>query len=893
MPAKQKLRFLLLNYPPTGQTRPLPGTENEQWTLQLKLFCAIVVAGGCYWPEPPLPMTPDSALLRQYAEQGDEAAFAEVVRRHVKFVYASAVRLLNGDLALAQDVSQMVFNDLARKASQMGKYDTVAGWLHTSVRFAALSAIRTEQRRRNREHEASAMSDSTMTQELSWTQLRPLIDEALSQLPTAERDIVLLRFFEEKSHREIGEALGLNENTARMRVERAVEKLRAFFARHGVKTTAALLTTTLSAQPITPVPAGFATAVAGKSLAGAAGAASGQSAGLFATKTKAILVSTAILATAAASTIIFYRPAQNPAPAPKSPIVAATPAPAATKLSTLPNPTMNTSQLLSAGTLAAALLTATPVVAQAATSADPVVNNLQQAADAFTPQNPTSPANQDAPAPTQSPTTDSSTSTPDTQPQPATVTGLATWKSGHSPVLVDTTGVLKDKTITAIASSGGSTPHWLVLCSDNTLASWGDNREGQLGIGKTGASSSSMVPVLVDSTHELQGETITAIAAYGNYSMALASDGKAYVWGCDDKGGGQPQLTYPGTAKNWFHNSFSKSSALLVIGFSAKGAMTIAAGSSPVFLCPDGSLYMWGYWSNGNHLVPTWSANGHTRQFWLDGSPEGPNGPIEEANSAFYYPIIQLGKTMSTPVPFNYGVLKDKTIIALAGGEFHDLALCSDGTLAFWGHLHNLHPLAPQYSQDPIALNTGDVFKGKTITAIGDGGGNRLMALCSDGTLAIWQEKPLDSTLPEDSPFWKIGERVPDHSRNYYVAGNPSYTGGKADPSRARFYSVAPVVVNTTEGVLKGKTIKAIGGSMDSMVMLCSDGTLTQWDLNGKLEAVDTSGVLKGKKILAIAPGLVLFSEPAGQTPSTDDSTDPASPGGSPTPAVTFKPFSL
>ncbi|HTB61965.1 MAG TPA: sigma-70 family RNA polymerase sigma factor [Opitutales bacterium] len=213
-------------------------------------------------------MTPDSELLLRYARRGDETAFAEVVRRHVNLVYASAVRLLNGDAALAEDVTQTVFTDLAAKAKQLGGHASVAGWLHTSVRYAASSAIRSEQRRRAHEQEASAMSEiMTMNPEIHWAQLRPLIDEAVGQLRDAERNALLLRFFEDKSHREVGQALGLSENAARMKIERGLDKLRGYFARHGVKASAALFAATLGAQAATvPAPPAFAASVASKSL---------------------------------------------------------------------------------------------------------------------------------------------------------------------------------------------------------------------------------------------------------------------------------------------------------------------------------------------------------------------------------------------------------------------------------------------------------------------------------------------------------------------------------------------------------------------------------------------------------------------------------------------------
>ena len=140
-------------------------------------------------------MTPDNELLRLYSARGDEAAFAEVVRRHLNLVYGLAVRLLNGNAALAEDVTQSVFTDLARKAGQLRQHETVVGWLHTSARYAAAKAIRAEATRVHHEQEASAMNDPATTTVDSFAQLRPLLDEAVGDLNDRERDAVLLRFF--------------------------------------------------------------------------------------------------------------------------------------------------------------------------------------------------------------------------------------------------------------------------------------------------------------------------------------------------------------------------------------------------------------------------------------------------------------------------------------------------------------------------------------------------------------------------------------------------------------------------------------------------------------------------------------------------------------------------
>jgi RNA polymerase sigma factor (sigma-70 family) len=214
-------------------------------------------------------MTPDSELLSRYASRGDEAAFAEVVRRQVSLVYSVALRVTNGNTTLAEDVSQTVFTDLARKAGPLSHHAALAGWLHTSARFAALKAIRGEQRRQAHEKEASTMQPITHSPEFDWEQLRPILDQAVSRLREKDRAAVVLRFFQGLSHREVGEALGLNENTARKRVDHALEKLRAHFAKMGITVSSALLASTLSAHTTSPAPVGLADKITQPALAGA------------------------------------------------------------------------------------------------------------------------------------------------------------------------------------------------------------------------------------------------------------------------------------------------------------------------------------------------------------------------------------------------------------------------------------------------------------------------------------------------------------------------------------------------------------------------------------------------------------------------------------------------
>ncbi len=260
-------------------------------------------------------MSPDCDLLRQYAEQQDEAAFAEVVRRNVDLVYSVALRQLAGDTHLAQDVTQAVFLDLVRKARPLSRRATLAGWLHTSARLAAWKAVRGEQRRRAREQESLVMNETPTTAELNWEQLQPLLDEGVGQLDETDRDAIVLRFFEGKSHREVGTALGLSENSANKRIERALEKLRGYFARRGVTVPAAVLAAEVSANSVRAAPAGLAAEVARTSLAGA-GTATVGSAVLLAifmnTKTKVMLGLAAVLILGL--TVAFEWHGSNPQP---------------------------------------------------------------------------------------------------------------------------------------------------------------------------------------------------------------------------------------------------------------------------------------------------------------------------------------------------------------------------------------------------------------------------------------------------------------------------------------------------------------------------------------------------------------------------------------------------
>src|SRR5687768_18512690 len=106
-------------------------------------------------------MNDDAELLRRYSEEGANAAFTELVQRHVNLVYSAALRQLNGDAHFAADATQLVFTDLARKAATLRQHRVLAGWLFTSTRFATAKLVRTERRRQAREQEAHLMQELT------------------------------------------------------------------------------------------------------------------------------------------------------------------------------------------------------------------------------------------------------------------------------------------------------------------------------------------------------------------------------------------------------------------------------------------------------------------------------------------------------------------------------------------------------------------------------------------------------------------------------------------------------------------------------------------------------------------------------------------------------------
>ena len=203
-------------------------------------------------------MLADNELLRRYFADRSESAFAELVERHADLVYSAALHQLNGNPDLARDVAQVVFTDLAFKAGSLRPTVSLAGWLYTSARFAAAKLVRSERRRQMREHKALAMDnlDSGLgSAGDDPARLRRAIDQAMQDLDKADREVVLLRYFEGRDFKSVGTALGISDDAARKRVVRAVERLRALLAGRGISSPESALMAALSGAAALSTPA--------------------------------------------------------------------------------------------------------------------------------------------------------------------------------------------------------------------------------------------------------------------------------------------------------------------------------------------------------------------------------------------------------------------------------------------------------------------------------------------------------------------------------------------------------------------------------------------------------------------------------------------------------------
>ncbi len=247
-------------------------------------------------------MSDDRELLQRFAQTRDEASFEILVRRYIGFVHAISRRRLR-DPHSADDATQAVFIVLARKAAEVARSPSVMGWLHRCACYETLNLMRAQANRTARETAAAELGTILPQPSPDAGALEAVLDDAVSQLSDGDRNALLARFFSGHSYAQIGSTLRLTENAARMRVDRALEKLRIHLCRKGITSTVAALAAALPACAATPVASGVVSTITAASITSVAAAAGTSS--IFALMSTAKIVTGTIAVAALAG--LFYQ----------------------------------------------------------------------------------------------------------------------------------------------------------------------------------------------------------------------------------------------------------------------------------------------------------------------------------------------------------------------------------------------------------------------------------------------------------------------------------------------------------------------------------------------------------------------------------------------------------
>jgi alpha-tubulin suppressor-like RCC1 family protein len=441
------------------------------------------------------------------------------------------------------------------------------------------------------------------------------------------------------------------------------------------------------------------------------------------------------------------------------------------------------------------------------------------------------------------------------------------------PVAVPRQGAIAGKTVIGLSAGGD---HSLAVCSDGTVAAWGLNSSGQLG---NASNNTSYVPVAVTmTTGALLNKRVVSVSASAAHSLALCLDETVVAWGANPNG-------------SLGNNSTTTSNIPVAVTgagvLSSKKVAAVNAGGAQSFaLCTDGSLAGWGlntYGQLGNNssetarvpvAVTTTSGalfgktvvsisvgHAHALVRFSDGGMAAWGGNAEG----------QLGNNTTTnsniPVEvFKGGILAGKTVAAVSAGYAHNVALCSDGTVATWGsnswgQLGNGSSIVS--SVIPVNITGLGALAGRTVVAV-SAGANHCLALCSDGRVAAWGRGDSGqlgvggfstSSLPVEVKWDGVltGKSVveisagADHSLARCSDGTLVAWGSNVfgqlginlGGNRA-----APVLVETGSGALMGKTVVATAAGTTHSLALCSDGTLAAWGSNaeGQLGSIGTNG---------------------------------------------------
>ena len=455
---------------------------------------------------------------------------------------------------------------------------------------------------------------------------------------------------------------------------------------------------------------------------------------------------------------------------------------------------------------------------------------------------------------------------------------VASWGSGPLgnagtgrdliPVLVDRSGVLAGKTVVSIVSGKDDV---MAICTDGTLASWGLNAYGELGNGESGQSSP--VPVLVNRDGVLAGRHVRAAAAGVHHFVALCSDGTLAAWGYNSYG----------TLGNGTKADSKVPVAVDQSGYLAgREIVSITAGTfGNLAICSDGSLAEWG----DGTLVPQSASRGLLagKEFVAIGAHGTSRLALASDGTLFAWDVFN---TQPYPVRQNVSALEGKTVVALEAGADHSLALCADGTLAAWGRgregrLGNGSLF--NSSAIPVRIDQNGVLAGKRVVAVAAGDSHNL-ALCSDGTLAAWGsnrwgqlgngstgDRPLPVSVDQTGTLAGktvvalgagVGFSLALCSDGTVFGWGSNFMGQLGDGTtqpRDR-----PVAV-TRSGELSGRKVVRIAAKGNHTVALCADGGVVTWGtgLSGQLGngASENSqfpvrveaGALAGKEVISIA----------------------------------------
>jgi RNA polymerase sigma factor (sigma-70 family) len=256
-------------------------------------------------------MSDDMRLVHEFAATKSEPAFAALVERYIGLVHSAALRQA-GNEHVAEEITQAVFIILARKAASLRPETVLAAWLYRATRYATANLLRASHRRHTREQEVYMQSTLNEPSNEPWTQLAPLLDDEMNKLGEIDRAALVLRYFENKSSREIAAVLRMEEDAAQKRVARALEKLRDRFAKRGVTMTATVIAGAVSANSVQAAPIGLATTV---TAAAAKGIISGSTLTIVNgtlkimawTKTQTVIVASTIALLAAGSATVAVR----------------------------------------------------------------------------------------------------------------------------------------------------------------------------------------------------------------------------------------------------------------------------------------------------------------------------------------------------------------------------------------------------------------------------------------------------------------------------------------------------------------------------------------------------------------------------------------------------------